>query len=203
MKSFVLVLLVVFLLSLFLGCISTPNQNNEVDKNSFQVIVDKNPVVVFETTKGIIEIELYKKEAPITVENFINYVNSGHYNGTIFHRVISGFMIQGGGFDVSGVERKTNPPITLESKNGLHNTIGMVAMARTKDPNSATSQFFINTVVNPPLDYSEKSPGYAVFGKVISGMDTVYKIEGSKTGSHGFYQDWPKENIIITNAYMK
>jgi cyclophilin family peptidyl-prolyl cis-trans isomerase len=159
--------------------------------------------VVFETTKGNIEIQLYRDNAPITVENFVNYVNSGFYNGTIFHRVIPNFMIQGGGFTADGKQKKTNAPIKLESNNNLKNKAGTIAMARTSVPDSATAQFFINVVDNPSLDYVIGNPGYAVFGKVVYGMDTVNAIKNVETGANGMMADWPVEDIIITGAYMR
>jgi peptidyl-prolyl cis-trans isomerase B (cyclophilin B) len=168
---------------------------------------DKNmnviPIVILETTKGNIEIELDTNHAPITTTNFLAYVNSGFYDGLVFHRVIKGFMIQGGGFTTAGIQKDTNSPIVLESNNGLYNTEGTIAMARTNAPNSATSQFFINTVDNDFLNYTASNPGYAVFGKVISGMEVVKTIEGVQTGTKGGHGDWPKEDIIITKAYVK
>lgn len=160
-------------------------------------------IVILETSKGNIEIELDDKNAPITTANFISYVNSGHYNGLVFHRVIKGFMVQGGGFDTNGTQRKVQAPIILESKNGLKNNVGTIAMARTNDPNSATSQFFINTVDNDFLNYSAGNPGYAVFGKVIKGMNIVFDIENTKTSTKRGQGDWPVEDIIITKAYLK
>jgi peptidyl-prolyl cis-trans isomerase B (cyclophilin B) len=168
---------------------------------------DKNmnviPIVILETTKGNIEIELDTNHAPITTTNFLAYVNSGFYDGLVFHRVIKGFMIQGGGFTTAGIQKDTNSPIVLESNNGLYNTEGTIAMARTNAPNSATSQFFINTVDNDFLNYTPGNPGYAVFGKVISGMEVVKAIEGVQTGTKGGHEDWPIEDIIITKAYVK
>lgn len=160
-------------------------------------------VAVFETSMGDIEIELDAEKAPVTVENFISYVESGHYDGTVFHRVIPDFMIQGGGFTVEGVEKPTRPPIKLESQNGLKNTRGSVAMARTNIPDSATCQFFINAVDNDFLDYAPGNPGYAVFGKVASGMEAVDKIRAVKTGVKNGMQDWPNQEVIIKKAYMK
>jgi len=164
-----------------------------------------NPIVVIETTKGNIEVELNPTKAPLTVKNFEAYVSSGFYEGTIFHRVIPGFMIQGGGFLPDGSQKDTLPAISIESNNGLSNLTGTIAMARTNDPNSATSQFFINTVDNKFLDYSNSSnPGYTVFGKVISGMDVVHSIEKSSTSIKlGIYQDWPVDDIKITKVYFK
>jgi len=164
---------------------------------------DMNPIVVLETTKGKIEIELDTNHSPVTTANFLAYVNSGFYDGLVFHRVIKGFMIQGGGFNSFAVQKTANAPIVLESKNGLFNNEGTVAMARTNDPNSATSQFFINTVDNHFLNYAPGNPGYAVFGKVIKGMEVVKAIEAVETGKRGSYSDWPKEDIVITKAYVK
>ncbi len=160
-------------------------------------------IAVLETTKGNIEIELNRAKAPITVANFVTYVNEGFYNGTIFHRVMDGFMVQGGGFTTEGEEKDTHAAIKLESNNGLKNTVGTIAMARTNSPNSATSQFFINVADNSFLDFSSGNAGYAVFGKVISGMDTVNKIKAVETSSNEGYDDWPAENVVITGAYMK
>lgn len=160
-----------------------------------------NPQVEIQTNMGNIVVELNAKAAPKTVANFMNYVKSGFYKNTIFHRVIPGFMIQGGGF-VSGLEEKdTNAPIALESKNGLTNQRGTIAMARTMDPNSATSQFFINVANNNFLnaDQAQDGHGYAVFGKVISGMETVDKIAGVKTHSVRYYDDVPIRDVVIKN----
>lgn len=162
-----------------------------------------NTVVVLETSKGDIEVELYKAEAPVTVDNFISYVNAKHYEGTIFHRVISGFMVQGGGFTPDGTQKQTQAPIKLESNNGLKNLAGTIAMARTMVPDSATSQFFINTADNPFLDYAPGNDGYAVFGKVIKGMDVVKQIEGASTGIKNGMQDWPTEEVMIKKVYVK
>lgn len=163
----------------------------------------KNPVVVFETSKGNIVLELDEENAPITTKNFIEYVESGHFEGLIFHRVIPGFMIQGGGFYSDGTQKQTNDPIKLESNNNLTNKRGTIAMARTNVPDSATSQFFINLVDNPNLDYSPQSPGYAVFGKVVEGMNVVDEIARVETSNKGMHQDWPVEDILIKKAYLK
>jgi peptidyl-prolyl cis-trans isomerase A (cyclophilin A) len=159
------------------------------------------PRVALETSEGRIVIELAPKEAPKTVENFMAYVKSGHYDGTVFHRVIPTFMIQGGGFSADMSERPTRPPIPLESQNGLKNERGSVAMARRADPNSATSQFFINVVDNPRLDYpNPDGNGYAVFGKVIEGMDVVDRIKGVPTGARGPHQNVPVTAVTIKSA---
>jgi len=157
-----------------------------------------NPQVKMKTNMGDIVIELDSKNAPLTTANFLEYVNQDLYAGTIFHRVIPGFMIQGGGFTSDMKQKNTNPPIKLESDNGLKNTRGTVAMARTNDPDSATSQFFINVVDNAFLDYVPgKNPGYAVFGKVISGMVTVDKIAAVKTTTAAGMGDVPTQPVII------
>jgi len=160
-------------------------------------------IVIIETSKGTIEIELDRENAPLTVDNFLTYVNEGFYNGTIFHRVINGFMIQGGGFTSDGLPKGTHAPILLESNNGLKNTRGTIAMARTMDPNSATAQFFINVEDNSLLDYAPGNPGYAVFGKVISGMDVVDEIKGVETTSKHGAGDWPKEDVVLIRVYVK
>jgi cyclophilin family peptidyl-prolyl cis-trans isomerase len=162
-----------------------------------------NPIVVLHTTKGDIKIELFHDRAPLSTDNFLHYVDTGFYDGTIFHRVISDFMIQGGGF-TPGMEREkpTAPPIRNESSNGLKNERGTVAMARTNDPNSATSQFFINVKDNPALDRAKAldKVGYAVFGKVIEGMDVVDAIRAVPTRSLGEHRDVPAEDIVIKSA---
>jgi peptidyl-prolyl cis-trans isomerase A (cyclophilin A) len=160
-----------------------------------------HPNVLFKTSQGDIRVELYPEKAPRTVANFLDYVKSGQYSGTIFHRVIPGFMIQGGGYSASFAEKPTRAPIPLESKNGLKNSAGSLAMARTSDPNSATAQFFINTVDNAGLDYpNPDGNGYAVFGKVVSGMDVVKKIEATPTTSRGPMADVPQKPIVIESA---
>jgi cyclophilin family peptidyl-prolyl cis-trans isomerase len=152
---------------------------------------------------GEIFIELFINQAPKTVENFLNYVNSGHYNGTIFHRVINGFMIQGGGYDEDLKERPTNSPITNEANNGLKNQAYTVAMARTSAPHSATSQFFINVKNNAQLDYTGANNfGYAVFGKVIKGQNIVNKIKAVATTSRSMHDDVPVEPIVIIKATL-
>ena len=168
---------------------------------------EENPVVVMKTSLGTIEIELYPDKAPATVENFLRYVKEGHYDGTIFHRVIKGFMIQGGGFDADMKQKSTHEPIKNEADNGLRNEPGTIAMARTADPHSATAQFFINTVNNQGLNYRSKDArgwGYTVFGKVISGMDVVQAIENTPTGSKPpFPTDVPKETVLIESVTLK
>lgn len=161
------------------------------------------PVVQFDTTYGQITIELNAEKAPVTVANFLDYVQSGHYDGTIFHRVIDGFMIQGGGMDANMNEKRTGTPIKNEADNGLKNDVGTIAMARTSDPHSATAQFFINVKNNDFLNYSSPTPqgwGYAVFGKVTNGMDVVNQIKGVATGRYGYHSDVPNEPIVINSA---
>jgi peptidyl-prolyl cis-trans isomerase A (cyclophilin A) len=165
-------------------------------------------IVVMETSKGTIEIELNRGRAPVTVKNFVQYVNDGFFNGLCFHRVIKRFMIQGGGFTPIGEHKKTRDTIKIESRNGLKNVKGSIAMARTSDPDSASSQFFINTADNTNLDYpSFDGHGYTVFGKVISGMNVVDEIEGASTSTkmtpRGPMQDWPKDEVCINKVSMK
>ncbi|MGP5100013.1 peptidylprolyl isomerase [Psychrobacter celer] len=166
-------------------------------------MVDMPPVVQLDTNMGAIVIELNEEKAPKTVENFLNYVKSGHYDGTIFHRIIDGFMIQGGGMDAEMNEKSTNAPIENEADNGLKNDKGTIAMARTQDPHSATSQFFINVKDNDFLNHSGKNMqgwGYTVFGKVTSGMDVIDKMRGVPTGRFGMHADVPKEPVVINSA---
>ena len=166
-------------------------------------MVDMPPVVELDTNMGAIVIELNEEKAPKTVENFLNYVKSGHYDGTIFHRIIDGFMIQGGGMDAEMNEKSTNAPIENEADNGLKNDKGTIAMARTQDPHSATSQFFINVKDNDFLNHSGKNMqgrGYTVFGKVTSGMDVIDKMRGVPTGRFGMHADVPKEPVVINSA---
>jgi peptidyl-prolyl cis-trans isomerase A (cyclophilin A) len=178
---------------------STATQEKAAEKTE----KESNPLVVFETTKGKMTIELYPKEAPITVENFLTYVKDGFYEGTVFHRVIPRFVIQGGGMDADMNRKATRAPIKNEADNGLKNLRGTLSMARTNDPNSATSQFFINLVDNTALDKSEASAGYAVFGKVIRGLDIVDVIAKVQTTTKGQYKDVPAQPITITKAYVK
>jgi len=163
----------------------------------------KNPVVLIETSMGNIKVELYPDKAPITVKNFLEYVNSGFYSGTIFHRVIPNFMIQGGGFTKDFHIKKTNPAIKNEADNGLKNKRGTIAMARTMYIDSATSQFFINVADNDFLDHRDKSMqgyGYAVFGKVIEGMDVADKISKVKTGNYKGFDDVPVNPVVIKSV---
>ena len=166
-------------------------------------MVDMPPVVELDTNMGAIVIELNEEKAPKTVENFLNYVKSGHYDGTIFHRIIDGFMIQGGGMDAEMNEKATNAPVENEADNGLKNDAGTIAMARTQDPHSATSQFFVNVKDNDFLNHSGKNMqgwGYTVFGKVTSGMDVIEKMRGVPTGRFGMHADVPTEPVVIKSA---
>jgi len=161
--------------------------------------------VKLSTTLGEIRIELDAEKAPKSTANFLQYVKAGHYDGTVFHRVIENFMVQGGGFNAKLEQKPTRPPIPLESRNGLANVRGSIAMARTNDPNSATSQFFINVVDNPFLDAenSRDGNGYAVFAKVVSGMDIVDQIRVTPTENKGMHQNLPIKPIIITKAVVE
>lgn len=159
-----------------------------------------------DTDLGCIELELDEKKAPATVKNFVDYAKSGHYNGTIFHRVIDGFMIQGGGFTADMDQKPTKEPIRNEAMNGLKNVRGTIAMARTMVVDSATSQFFINLVDNGFLDFRNPTPqgfGYAVFGKVTKGMDVVDKIAKVETGNHGMHQDVPVRTVSIKSVTIE
>jgi peptidyl-prolyl cis-trans isomerase B (cyclophilin B) len=155
------------------------------------------------TNHGDIVIELDAEKAPETVKNFLAYVEAGHYDNTIFHRVINGFMIQGGGFEPGMKQKATQAPVKNEANNGLKNEAGTIAMARTQDPHSATAQFFINVADNDFLNFKAENIqgwGYCVFGRVTEGMDVVNAIKGVKTGSSGFHQDVPKEDVVIQRA---
>jgi cyclophilin family peptidyl-prolyl cis-trans isomerase len=162
-----------------------------------------NPQVALETSKGKITVELFADKAPITVKNFLSYVESGFFDGTIFHRVMPDFMIQGGGFTVDLKKKDPKPPIQNEAKNGLKNDRGTLGMARTDDPHSATAQFFINLVDNEFLNPSPRSgAGYAVFGKVIAGMEVVDEIAKAKTTRRGPHGNVPIEAVVITKASL-
>lgn len=174
---------------------STTNTETTTEANA--------PTVTLETNMGNIVIALNAEKAPNSVANFISYVESGHYDGTIFHRVINNFMIQGGGFDEMMSQKAVNAPIENEANNGLKNTNGTIAMARTMDPHSATAQFFINVADNGFLNHSAKTSqgwGYAVFGEVIEGMDVVNNIKDQATGTRSGHQDVPKDTISIVKA---
>ena len=163
-----------------------------------------NPVVVIRTSLGDIQVELFEQQAPGTVANFLQYARDGHYDGTVFHRVISHFMIQGGGFTADMQQKPTREPIRNEANNGLSNQRGTIAMARTPDPHSATSQFFINTQDNPNLDFtgeeSSRGWGYTVFGRVVDGMDVVDEIRFVETGPRLNHQDVPVEPVVIESV---
>lgn len=168
--------------------------------------MSSTPIAVMTTNQGTIKIELNAEKAPLSVANFIAYAQSGHYDGTLFHRVIPGFMIQGGGFAPGMQQKPTNTPIDNEANNGLDNDTFTIAMARTNAPNSATSQFFINVNDNSSLNFKSESGGgwgYAVFGKVISGEDVVKAIEAVKTGQVGPFGDVPKEDVIIESVTIE
>jgi len=186
--------------------ISQPEQaDKQVEAKPFNIIPKlfgaKPKMVELETTQGTIIIELNDKAAPVTVKNFLRYVKEGSYDGTIFHRVIKGFMIQGGGFTEDMKKKPTHEPIVNEASNGLKNDRGTLAMARTNNPNSASSQFFINLVDNNFLNYAGPSnPGYAVFGKVVEGMDVVDEIGAVKTGVRRGMRDVPTEPMVIKSA---
>jgi cyclophilin family peptidyl-prolyl cis-trans isomerase len=177
-----------------LVCLALPLAAGAADKTA------SNPKVRMTTNLGAIEIELDARRAPKTTANFLSYVDKGFYTGTIFHRVIPGFMIQGGGFETGMSQKKTDAPIMNEADNGLKNAAGTIAMARTPSPHSASAQFFINAVDNTNLDHSEKTVqgwGYAVFGKVTKGMDVVKKIETAQTKTAGQFQNVPTKDVVI------
>ena len=157
-------------------------------------------MIRFETSHGPFTIELFPKEAPVTVENFLRYVDDGFFDGTIFHRIVPGFVIQGGGLTGDFSNKETRAPISNEAKNGLKNTRGSLSMARTSDINSATSQFFVNLTDNAFLDNSSRDYGYAVFGRVTEGMDVIDKIAKVSTGRRKGYTDAPLEDVVITSA---
>ena len=160
--------------------------------------------VELHTTAGVITLELDDAKAPVTVENFLSYVRDGHYDGTVFHRVINNFMIQGGGFNADFQQKATRAPIPLEASNGLKNDRGTIAMARTQNPNSATAQFFINVVDNAALNApNPDGHGYAVFGKVTAGMDVVDKIKLVPVGNQGMHQNVPKTPLTILKATLE
>jgi cyclophilin family peptidyl-prolyl cis-trans isomerase len=164
---------------------------------------EERRVVTLETSKGVIKLELDADRAPMTVANFVQYVEDGFYDSTVFHRVIPGFMIQGGGYAPDGSGEPTREPIELESANGLKNRRGAIAMARTMVADSATSQFFINLVDNDFLDHAPGNEGYAVFGRVVDGMDVVDAIAVVETGTRGYFEDWPVEDIVIIRAFFE
>lgn len=202
----------IFLLFLFSGSIIIPAFNILMKPKTPEA--GAGEIAVIETSMGTIEIELDIEHAPVTVENFVNYANSGYYEGLVFHRVMSEFMIQGGGFDTDGSYKTPSDPIVNEANNGHSNVRGTIAMARTAEPDSATSQFFINTVDNTFLDYqSADSPGYTVFGTVVSGMDIVDEIESVATTTKDAYfpdydfsqpmENWPIDEVIIESVTIR
>ena len=165
-----------------------------------------NPVVVIETTAGSIAVELYKDRAPVSVENFLQYARDGHYNGTIFHRVVAGYVIQGGGYTADMAEKATRPPIQNEATNGLSNRRGTLAMARLRPARSATAQFYVNLADNAALDHRGFAPddfGYAVFGRVISGLDVVDAIGATRTAARGGMDDVPITPVVIKSVTEK
>ena len=166
----------------------------------------KNPVVTMATSMGSVRIELDAEKAPITTKNFLDYVSDGYFDGLIFHRVIPGFMIQGGGFDANMKQKGAKAPIKNEAGNGLKNVTGSIAMARTNDVDSATAQFFINVKNNDFLNHKSPSPdgfGYAVFGRVVEGMDIVHSIEKVRTANRGMHQDVPVEGVVINSLKLE
>ena len=186
--------LVIIIAAIYLYIGSNDNQNNG---NA----TEGNPIAVFDTTLGTMKIELYEDKVPNTIENFIKLTNDGFYDGLVFHRVIDDFMIQGGGFTAYMGQKQTRPPIVNEASNGLKNDRGTIAMARTNDPDSATSQFFINHKDNDFLNYVEgRNPGYAIFGRTVEGMDVVDKIAAVKTTVRSGMRDVPVETVLIKSA---
>jgi len=178
-------------------------ENNQVNNNLTNKDTNNMDQAIITTSEGDITISLNSDKAPISVENFKKYADEGYFDGTIFHRVMPGFMVQGGGFDESGKQKPTKDPIKNEAQNGLSNKRGTLAMARTQIVDSATSQFFINLVDNDFLNYSgEANYGYAVFAEVVDGMDVVDKIAGVETGQHGPHANWPKENVLIKSVKL-
>jgi cyclophilin family peptidyl-prolyl cis-trans isomerase len=157
-------------------------------------------MIRFDTTLGSFTVDLFEKDAPVTAKNFLEYVDSGHFTDTVFHRVIPGFVIQGGGMTADMRQKSTRPPISNEANNGVKNRRGSLSMARTNDPNSATSQFFINLVDNTSLDQGRGSAGYAVFGRVVAGMDVVDQIARVKTGRRGGHDDVPVDPVVVKSV---
>ena len=198
------VILVAMVSCLLAGCVA---QQAPVEEQVEEIKTEqerKTVMILMKTSKGDIKLELDKEKAPKTVENFLGYAESGHYNGTIFHRVIDGFMIQGGGFDENMNQKNAPNTVENEAANGLKNVVGSVAMARTADPHSASAQFFINLNDNTFLDYpGQDGWGYCVFGKVVEGMDVVNAIKGVPTGSSGPHQNVPKEAVIIIEVTVE
>jgi peptidyl-prolyl cis-trans isomerase A (cyclophilin A) len=195
-KSLHLLLTCLLTLGIFnAGAQSAPQKSEEK-------ALAETPQVVFQTTLGDLRIALFPDRAPVTVDNFLHYVDSGFYNGVIFHRIVPGFVVQGGGFDQEYQQKNTRAPIANESNNGLRNLRGTLSMARTNDPNSATAQFFINLKDNPQLDHRPMQQGYAVFGKLVSGLDVIDAMAKQPQGDHrGVFENAPNTSIVIERAY--
>nr|WP_240632138.1 peptidylprolyl isomerase [Alcaligenes faecalis] len=184
---------------------SSPAMAADSSTSSEGTSMSTSPRVQLQTNQGTILIELNAEKAPNTVANFVDYVSSGFYDGTVFHRVINNFMIQGGGFEADMKQKSTNAPVKNEADNGLKNDKYTLAMARTSDPHSATAQFFINVADNDFLNFTAPTAngwGYAVFGRVIEGMDVVDKIKAVRTGNKGFHQDVPVEDVVLEKATL-
>jgi len=188
------------LLSIFAVTAFAAETQPQVAPNKPVAAADKQPQVLLHTSAGDITLTLNIKEAPKTTANFLQYVNEGFYDNTLFHRVIPGFMIQGGGMLTGMQEKPTRTPVVNESNNGLENKTGTISMARTQNPDSATAQFFINLVDNAGLNGAPAKPGYAVFGKVTGGMDVVNKIAAVSTGQRGMHRDVPVQDVLIISA---
>lgn len=192
---------------LLAGCVTEQASMEErIDETELEQTQEGSTVMILmKTSKGNIKLELNKEKAPETVANFMKYVDSGHYNGVIFHRVIGSFMIQGGGFDADMNQKPAPYTVENEADNGLSNDLGTISMARTNDPHSGGAQFFINVKDNDMLNHTSKTPqgwGYCVFGKVVEGMDVVETIKAVPTGSHGMFQDVPQETVFITEVVV-
>lgn len=198
-KVLTIIIIIAVAAAVFLAVNNSKSKTNQEQGDKHM----NTATVIIETSKGNIEAELYPDKAPITVKNFLEYASEGFYDGTVFHRVMPGFMIQGGGFTPDGKQKPTHEQIKLESSNGLKNKVGTIAMALTSIPDSATSQFFINVADNGFLDYAPGNDGYAVFGKVTSGMDVVNKIVAVKTSTRGPNGDWPVEDVVIKKVYVR
>ena len=199
MKHIILCALCLIFYSSFAAADTTTKQTNPEETNK-EV---ETTMVTLNTNLGKIELELDAEKAPKTVENFLSYAKEGFYNGTIFHRVIPNFMVQGGGFEPGLQQKPTKGAVVNEANNGLENVVGSIAMARTNDPHSSTAQFFINVKDNDFLNFSSETPsgwGYAVFGKVTSGMDVITKMTDAETGNNGMHQNVPVEDIIIESV---
>ncbi len=191
---------------LIAACLLLPTLAIADDPDQDATHTAENPNVILHTTHGTIQIELFEDDAPLSVANFLEYARDGHYDGTLFHRVIPNFMIQAGGFDTDFEQKPTRDPIENEADNGLENERGTLAMARTNDPHSATSQFFINVTDNSFLNHQSKQSGrtwgYAVFGRVVDGMDVVDQIRQVETGNQGMHQNVPVEPVVIERVEL-